>query len=143
MKMVLMISEEVSRTYRELIIRTASHYDSHVHQLMGIYTGICTLYIVEQFAIGINTLAKRFSNISLWCLVRFYRTRRLLQTQDGNYTWQSQRVWKAWSKASHKTIKKKTVDNYEEFTNKWKRVSSKNKKSIDETIGLQLYDGAW
>jgi len=47
MKMVLMISEEVSRTYRELIIRTASHYDSHVHQLMGIYTGICTLYIVE------------------------------------------------------------------------------------------------
>lgn len=98
----------------------------------------------NQFAIEVDTLAKRFSNIPLWCSVRFYRACRLLWTQDENYT--RSRVWEAWLKAaSHETINKKKIT-----SDCWWRIHEARKKSGSkdsiggnylERFGPRFYDG--
>lgn len=116
--------------YRELTIRitiriiTISTYtDGYIYTWVSIYTPLW-----NQFAIGVDTLAKRFSNIPLWCSARFYRACRLLRTQDGNYTRPSRRVWKAWLKAtSHETINKKITSDC------WWRIHERKNRRSKET----------
>lgn len=146
-KVVLAISEEVSRAYRELTIQTASHYDSHVRRRIDTYTGKVYIRPVHCET-SLQSESIHWRNGSL--ISRFDVSPVLSSPsiasdgQDGNYTRPSQRVWKAWWKAeSHETIKKNkknkktttidrcvTEDSTRCFRNKKKKSIGKNDRNV-------------